>query len=130
MMNSAQNVAHDDEFHEPLADVIARVEEELTDISRLIDYNQSEIARLTWSAASSDPTYVKAMQDADLISQKLAGIAQFLRNVADAVPADFRVETRRATGNLRLDELMHKIGANGRKHDYTAAFEAGEFDLF
>lgn len=129
-MNPAQNVAYADEFHEPLADVISRVEKELTDIARLIDYNQSVIARVTWTAGGTDPDYVKAMQDADLISQKLAGIAEFLRHVADAVPQDFRVETHRAIGSLRLDELLHKIGAGGRKEDYKAAFEAGEFDLF
>jgi hypothetical protein len=129
-MQPAQNVAYASEFHEPLASVISRVEEELGDIAQLIDYNQSVIAKLTWEAGGSDPAYVKAMQDADLISQKLAGIAEFLRNVADAVPPDFHVETHRATGNLRLAELMHKIGAKGREMDYKAAFEAGDFDLF
>jgi hypothetical protein len=129
-MTPAQNLSYADEFAEPLAEVIMRVEDELSDIAKLIDYNQSLIARLTWEAGASDPSYIKAMQDADLISQKIAGIAGFLRALADATPPDFHVDTHRATGDLRLTELTHKIGARGRELDYKAAFEAGDFDLF
>jgi len=129
-MNPANNVAHAEEFHEPLADVIMRVEEELEDLARLVDHNQSLIARVTWDVGAADPGYVRAMQDADLISQKLVGIANFLRSIADVVPADFHVETHRATGNLRLAELMRKIGAKGRDMDHNGNHDAGDFDLF
>lgn len=119
-----------EEFHEPLAAVIMRVETELESIASLIDHNQSLIARLTWQAGGSDPAYVKAMQDADLISQKIVGIASFLRAIADAVPADFHVETQGATGNLRLTELMRRIGARGDEISDRDNAEAGDFDLF
>lgn len=128
-MKPAQNVVGAEEFHEPLADVIMRIERELTDMARLVDQNQSLIARLTWNAGAADPGYVKAMQEADLISQKLAGIADFLRTMADTVPADFHVETHRATGNLRLAELTRKIGARGREMG-NPDHQAGDFDLF
>lgn len=130
MNHPAQNVAYAEEFHEPLAEVMLRIERELSDMARLVDHNQSLIARLTWDAGAADAGYVKAMQEADLISQKLAGIADFLRTMADAVPADFQVETHRATGSLRLAELTRKIGARGREVDHGGKHGAGDFDLF
>jgi hypothetical protein len=129
-MASAKQTSATQEYHEPLANVITRVEKELENIASLIDHNQSLIARLTWQAGGSDPAYVKAMQDADLISQKIVGIANFLRAIADAVPADFHVETQGATGNLRLAELIRKIGARGGEIDHREDSEAGDFDLF
>lgn len=129
-MLPAQTVAHAEEFHEPLAAVILRVEQELTAMSRLVDHNQSLIARLTWDAGAADAAYVKAMQESDLISQKLAGIADFLRSIAGTVPADFHVETHRATGALRLDELVGKIGARAGRAPQGGKHEAGDFDLF
>jgi hypothetical protein len=70
------------------------------------------------------------MQEADLVSQKLAGIADFLRTMADTVPADFHVETHRATRSLRLAELARKIGTRGRELDQAGKHDAGDFDLF
>ena len=129
-MTPAAKPTYTEHGSELLADVIERIEGELVDIARLIDANQSLIARLTWDAASADPSYVRAMQDADLISQKIAGIAGFLKALADSVPAGFEVDTRIAVGSLRLDELLHKIGARGREQDYKAAFDAGDFEMF
>ncbi len=129
-MLPAQTIAHAEEFHEPLAAVMLRVEQELAAMARLVDHNQSLIARLTWDAGAADAGYVRAMQESDLVSQKLAGIADFLRMIADAVPADFHVETRRATSGLRLDELVGKIGAKIGATAGRGKQEAGDFDLF
>ncbi|WP_202333365.1 hypothetical protein [Mesorhizobium sp. L-8-3] len=129
-MLTAQTIAHAEEFHEPLAAVMLRVEQELAAMAQLVDHNQSLIARLTWAAGAADTAYVKAMQESDLVSQKLAGIADFLRMIAEAVPADFHVETRRATGKLRLDELVGKIGAGNGDKARGGKHEAGDFDLF
>ncbi len=129
-MSPAGNVVHVTEFHEPLAEVILRVEKELAEMARLVDHNQSVIARLSWTAGASDPSYVSAMQEADLISQKLDGIAGFLRAIAAAVPADLHIETHRATSDLRLEELTRKIGAKGYASAHNASHGAGDFDLF
>ncbi|HWK67423.1 MAG TPA: hypothetical protein VNS34_21050 [Rhizobiaceae bacterium] len=129
-MNAEGNIALAEEFHEPLADVLSRVEGVLAEIARLVDHNQSLIARLTWTAGAADPSYVAAMQEADLVSQKLDGIAGFLRAIAKTLPADFRVETHRATGDLLLAELTRKIGARGREEPDAAGEGPGEFELF
>lgn len=129
-MNPAGNIAHAEEFHEPLAEVLSRVEKELAEMARLVDHNQSLIARLTWAVGATDPSYVTAMQEADLVSQKLDGIAGFLRAIATALPADLHVDTHSATGDLLLAELTRKIGARGRDKAHDGSQLAGEFDLF
>ena len=104
-MLPAQTIAaHAEEFHEPLAAVMLRVEEELTAMARLVDHNQSLVARLTWAAGAADTAYVKAMQEADLISQKLAGIADFLRMIGHSAEV--------VTG-ATLDQLVAAIVAAG-----------------
>ena len=129
-MPSSRTAAMAQEFHEPLRGVITRVERELEDIARQIDHNQSLVARLTWAVGGGDPAYVRAMQDADVISQKLVGIADFLATVASAVSADFTVETKQATGKLRLAELKRKIGSGSHDAGQSGPHEAGDFDLF
>lgn len=129
-MSAEGNTALAEEFHEPLADVLSRVEGALAEMARLVDHNQSLIARLTWTVGAADPSYVAAMQEADLVSQKLDGIAGFLRAIAKTLPADFHVETHRATGDLLLADLTHKIGARGQGKAQDACQGAGEFDLF
>jgi hypothetical protein len=129
-MYAEGNTALAEEFHEPLADVLSRVVGVLAEMARLVDHNQSLIARVTWKTAATDPSYVAAMQEADLVSQKLDGVAGFLRAISNALPPDFRVETQRATDDLLLAELTHKIGARGGEKAQDAGEGAGEFDLF
>lgn len=129
-MNAVGKVAQAEEFHEPLAGVLLRVEKELAEMARLVDHNQSLIARLTWSVGGADPSYVTAMQEADLVAQKLDGIAGFLRAIANSVPPDFQVETHRASTDLLLAELTRKIGAKGGEKADAVPHSAGDFDLF
>lgn len=119
---------------EPVVEVLARIHAELEDISRCIDHNQAMIAKATWAAGSTDMDYVRAMQDADLSAQRVAGIADFLQAISAAAQPQWRVDTDAATATLKLSEQLRLLGNPGsRSHrDLSAPVDtdAGDVDLF
>jgi hypothetical protein len=116
--------------HEPMAEVLARIHAELEDIARRIDQNQAAIARTTWHHGAEDDDYVKAMQDADLSAQRIAGVAGFLRAIGDAAHPHWRIDTGQATGTLKLTELIRAIGTAGLAVQAKPEEDAGEVDFF
>ena len=115
---------------EPLGEVLTRVQAELDEIARHIDRNQAAIARATWHAGAGDPGYVKAMQEADLNTQRIAGVAGFLRALGDAAKPHWLVDTATATAMLTLAELARSIGIDGRDAPAGDEGAAGDIDLF
>ena len=115
---------------EPISDVLERVRTELESIAAAIDRNQALIAKSTWNVASADADYVKAMQDADLSAQRIAGIAGFLREIGDASHSHWHVETGGATSTLTLTELIRSIGTVGFVVEAKGDEETGDVDLF
>ena len=128
--------AHDDyadpaQATERVAEVLARIVAELEDVAGRIDANQAAIAG-AGPAALNDGVYVAAMQDADLSAQRIAGVAGFLRALADASPGDWRLDTAPATGTLKLAALVETIGrcagpAPARRDDDA---RSGDVELF
>ena len=115
---------------EPISDVLARVRAELEDIALAIDRNQALIAKSTWNVGSADADYVKAMQDADLSAQRIAGIASFLREIGDATHSHWHVDTGGATSTLTLTELICSIGTVGLVVEAKDESDSGCVDLF
>lgn len=115
---------------ERLSDVLSRVQAELDDIARQIDRNQATIARAGRDPGRVDTDYVRAMQDADLSAQRIAGIAGFLRAIGDATHPSWRVDTQPATSTLKLTELVRAIGTAGLEKQVGPDGAAGELDLF
>ena len=112
---------------EPVREVLARIRAELEEISGRIDRNQAAIARATWSAGAGDDDYVRAMQDADLSAQRLAGLAGFLRALGEAADPLWRLDTATATASLTLAGMAASVGGLQME---PALQDAGEVDLF
>ena len=115
---------------EPIGIVLARIYAELDEIGRGVDHNQAVIARSTWSHTSGDEDYVRAMQDADLNAQRIAGVADFLRAIGDALPADWRIDTSTATSQLKLAQQIRSIGTANSKRATANTLDSGDVDLF
>lgn len=115
---------------ELITNVLARVHAELEEIARRIDHNQATIAKSTWDRGAVDSEYVKAMQDADLSAQRIAGVARFLRAIGDASHPHWRIDTTTATDTLMLTELVRSIGTAGLDIQAKDEGSVGEVDLF
>ena len=115
---------------ERLTDVLARLRRELEDIAGRIDSNQAAIARTTWTAGAADADYVRAMQDADLSAQRIAGVAGFLRALGEAAHPHWRIDTSTATDTLTLSEMIRTVGMAGMEARARDEAAAGDVDLF
>src|SRR5690606_6695112 len=112
---------------EEIREVLARIRAELEDIAGRIDRNQAAIARATWAAGASDADYVRAMQDADLSAQRIAGLAGYLRALGEAADPRWRLDPAAAAATLTLAGMARTVGARDMQPSTQAA---GDVDLF
>jgi hypothetical protein len=98
----------------PIAEPLRLAAVEVTDLARLGDRLQGVIASLSAnSAGRPDPGLVIEAQAADLISQRLMGLAAFLTALAEAAPADARIDIHAAVMDLTLAEQARRLGGPG-----------------
>lgn len=94
-----------------LSESLDRVADEVGDLVRLGDQLQAVISRL---AAAEDPpdaaTLIEA-QTADLLSQRLAGLAGFIRALAKAAPGHVTADIGAAVRALTLAEQIRRLSA-------------------
>ncbi|MFN3546868.1 MAG: hypothetical protein ACK4U0_05200, partial [Mesorhizobium sp.] len=82
-MSLPAKTAEHDPHHETVRDVITRIEAELETIAHAIDVNHAHIAVAVGDAIQGKPGFIRAMQEGDLIYQKVSGIAGFLRSLME-----------------------------------------------
>ncbi|MBJ7411011.1 MAG: hypothetical protein JHD15_11710 [Phenylobacterium sp.] len=87
-------------------DLVAR---EVTDLVAVGDQLQDLISRLVQTAGQSDPSAMIEAQAADLLSQRLSGLASFVRALADAAPADVAADIDDALRVLTLTEQARRL---------------------
>ena len=93
----------------PLSESLDLVAREVTDLAALGDQLQNLIARLLVSGSPADASAVVEAQAADLLSQRLAGLAAFVRALASAAPADAAADIANALRVLTLAEQAQRL---------------------
>lgn len=93
----------------PLAESLDLVAREVTDLAALGDQLQALIARLILTGGQSDAAAMVEAQAADLLSQRLVGLAAFLRALASAAPADVAADIDGALRVLTLTEQARRL---------------------
>ncbi len=93
----------------PFAEPLRLAAIELADLARTGDQLQRVIARLAAGAGALDAELMEEAQGADLLSQRLEGMAAFLRALADAVPAGAAVDVHAAMIDLTLAEQARRL---------------------
>ena len=107
MTNSSQT--SDGPTFRPFAEPLRLAAVELADLARLGDQLQRVIARLVAGAGALDAELMEEAQGADLLSQRLEGMAAFLRALADAVPAGAAIDVHAAMIDLTLAEQARRL---------------------
>jgi hypothetical protein len=110
----------------PLSQSLDLVAREVTDLVVLGDQLQDLISRLVTAHARDDPSAVIEAQAADLLSQRLAGLAAFVRALADAAPDDVAADIDSALRVLTLTEQARRLSGPAT----TPAPDAGEVLTF
>lgn len=115
------------EARQTLAGSLDLVAQEVTDLVALGDQLQSLISRLV-VAAPSDPSAVIEAQAADLLSQRLSGLAAFVRALAEAAPAGVGADIESALRVLTLTEQARRLSSASSAP--TPAPDAGDVLTF
>ena len=106
----------------PLAEPLRLAALELTELSKLGDQLQAILVRLTECAgAPDDDSFITEAQAADLLSQRLEGMAAFLAALAKAAPADVLIDVEAAVIDLTLAEQARRLSG-----PHPAAARAGD----
>jgi hypothetical protein len=85
------------------------VAQEAHDLVNLGDQIQGVISRLVGAALPSDPTLLVDAQAADLLSQRLSGLATFVTALAEAAPAGLAADIEAAIRSLTLAEQARRL---------------------
>ena len=112
----------------PLAEPLRLAAIELADLAKLSDQLQRAIGRLTETQGAPDPAFLTEAQAADLLSQRLEGMAAFLRVIAASTPETVTTDVYAAVMDLTLAEQARRLSG-----PHPAAAEpppCGELQLF
>ena len=93
----------------PLAEPLRLAAIELTDLARLGDQLQHVLARVSRHVDASDATFVTDAQAADLLSQRLEGMAAFLGALSTAAPGGVEIDVEAAVIDLTLAEQARRL---------------------
>jgi hypothetical protein len=110
----------------PLAEPLRLAAIEIADLARVADGVQGVIAELSALARPSAELIAEA-QAADLLTQRLAGLAAFLRTLSDVAPADAVADVHAAVMHLTLAEQARRLAGPAQR---IACEVADELDLF
>ena len=111
----------------PIGDALAVIAGELADLARLGDQVEAIIADLVGQAGKVSPDLLRRCQAADLLSQRLAGVAAFVNAVGQVAPANVTFDVLAAVRTVTLADQANRL--SGRS--VTALQSAhGELALF
>ena len=96
---------------QPVGEPLGVAAMELLDLARLADRLEILLADLVVRGGISDPAVLVECQIADLLSQRLVGLAAFLAALAAAVPVDARVDVADAVRGLALSDQARCLAA-------------------
>ena len=93
----------------PLAEPLSLAALEIADLAGVADVLQGVIARLAAQAGRPDAELMADAQAADVLSQRLEGVAAFLRALAKAAPAGVTTDVHAAVMDLTVAEQARRL---------------------
>jgi len=109
---------------QPLPDILRRTADEAADLARLSDGLQGMVARLVSEGANL--RVLEDAQAADLLTQRLSGLAAILRGLARVASPDVSADIGAALAALPLADQARRLAG----HADPAAPDTGDTLLF
>jgi len=122
-------------MQEALPAILMRIVAELHDIAYLIERIEPQLLDLSEVNVLESPEAMKVLQGIDLAVQKTRGIAEFIDNIAGAMPEAWTVDLATALSLVKLTEMQRALGG-GSFHAHSPSLAqsmakaAGDFDFF
>jgi hypothetical protein len=119
---------HDGPTFRPIAEPLRLAAIELTELAELGDRLQHALGRLTAHLGAPDADFITEAQAADLLSQRLVGMAAFLRAIARVAPESLMADVHAAVMDLTLAEQARRL--SGPHPPLACAQVNGDLHLF
>jgi hypothetical protein len=112
----------------PLAESLHLAAGEVDDLVDLVERLQALIARLANAGGAPDLSTMIEAQAADLLSQRLSGLAAYMRALANAAPGHVATDVESAIGALTLTAQARRLAGPTPLPAVDTAAE--ELDMF
>jgi len=115
----------------PLAEPLGIAAQEVADLAGMADLLQGVVARLAAQAGRPDAELMAEAQAADVLSQRLEGMAAFLRALARAAPEGVTTDVHAAVMDLTVAEQARRLsGPPPEVASQTLLSLSGDVTLF
>ena len=112
-----------------LAEVNARIGEELAALAEAVRHLQNVISPLILEAAARNPSHLQELQEFDHIAQKLSNLGDFVTTLAAHTPSHWLVDPSTASQAVTLSKLSSRLSF-AEEADSVASHDPGDFELF
>jgi len=98
-------------MNETLATVLERVRAELTGLQQLMQDVEHMVAKMVARQSDAEVlhAFVIEVQQLDVLAQRIAGLGEYVGELASAMPEDWEVDPSEAAITLKLADQMKRL---------------------
>ena len=115
---------------EPMPATLNRTSLELLKFVDLISELEDAVGEAIAGVGSTRKVQIKELQKLDHVRQLIVGAADFLQALTLGMPADWRVDARKAARSVRLTDLAGRLGDSEPSRVREAASAHESYELF
>ena len=119
-MSTIEQTAHfPRESQRSLSEIVELIVAEIRSLATLVDGCHS-IPAPRVEGGGVHPEFIRHMQTADRINQRLDGLADFLSELRNTMPTDWRLNTDAALRTIKIDTLAQQLGSSDERPEPKA----------
>jgi hypothetical protein len=125
-MNNSRS-CEDERHHAPLNSLLEALGEEFQELWLFAEQLQTSLGPALLEAAN-DPERHRDVQSLDLLAQRLAALAKYVRTIGRLLPEEWSVNPNSALSNVTLSDLQYRLKGTPRLEE--AGQQSGELEMF
>lgn len=111
----------------PLRDILSIIGSECRELGEGVDRFQHTLSPILAHLRLDERSH-QDIQSLDTISQRLASLAAYVKDIGKLLPAELDVDVDNAVGSITLSELQRRL--RGLPASFDPGHSAGELELF
>lgn len=125
-MNNSRG-CEDERHHAPLNSILEALGKEFQELWQFTEELQASLGPVLLQVAN-DPKRHRDVQSLDLLAQRLAALAKYVRTIGRLLPEEWSVNPNNALSNVTLSNLQYRLKGTPRLEE--AGQQSGELEMF
>ncbi len=117
----------DERHHAPLNSILEALGEEFHELWQFAEQLQASLGPALLEVANN-PERHRDVQSLDLLAQRLAALAKYVRTIGRLLPEEWSVNPDSALSNVTLSDLQYRLKGAPRLEE--ASQQSGELEMF